>query len=79
MNNMKDLANIIRNRRGILNYTQMDMAELTGLTDRTIRSIETGEHSTSIASWLKVLNVLGLEMRIHFKPIDDETRQGILQ
>lgn len=78
MTNLKDLANTIRNRRALLKYTQTDMAELTGLTDRTIRSIENGEHSTTVESWLKVLDVLGLEMKIQFKSLNDETRKSIL-
>jgi len=78
MNNLKDLANIIRNRRAFLKYTQTDMAELTGLSDRTIRSIERGQHSTTVESWLKVLDVLGLEIQIQFKPLRDETGKSIL-
>jgi transcriptional regulator with XRE-family HTH domain len=78
MSNLKDLANIIRNRRTLLKYTQADMAELTGLSDRTIRSIESGQHSTTVESWLKVLDVLGLEMQIQFKLLNDETGKSIL-
>lgn len=78
MSNFKDLANIIRNRRAFLKYTQTDLAELTGLSDRTIRSIESGQHSTTVESWLKVLDVLGLEMQIQFKSLSDETGKSIL-
>ncbi len=78
MSNLDEFANMIRNRRVFLKYTQADMAELTGLTDRTIRSIENGEHSTTLQSWLKVLDILGLEMKLQFKPLSDETRKSIL-
>jgi len=78
MHRTKDFANIIRNRRHFLKYTQSDIAELTGLSDRTIRSVENGEHNTSMETWIKVLDVLGLEMKIQFKPLSDETRKSIL-
>lgn len=78
MSHLKELAQLIRSRRAALKYTQVDMAELTGLSDRTIRSIENGEHSTTVESWLKVLDVLGLEMNLQVKSLSDETRKSIL-
>jgi len=75
---MKSLTNVIRNRSMLLNYTQIDMAELTGLSVPTIRKMENGEHNATIESWLKVLDVLGLEMTIQLKPLSDETRKSIL-
>lgn len=78
MDNVKHLAAIIRNRRAALKYTQVDMAELTGLSDRTIRSIENGERSTTVESWIKVLDVLGLEMNVQVKPLNHETGKSIL-
>lgn len=78
MNKIEDLAKVIKDRREILKYTQADLAELTGLSARTIRSIENGQGSTKLFSWIKILEVLGLEMKIQFKPISDETRKSIL-
>ncbi|RYY43355.1 MAG: transcriptional regulator [Chitinophagaceae bacterium] len=78
MSNVNEFANTIRNRRAFLKYTQADMAELTGLTDRTIRSIEKGEHSTTLQSWLKVLDILGLEMNLQVKPLSDEKGKSVL-
>ena len=68
----------IKSRRKLLNYTQKDMAELTGLSERTIRSVENGEGSTSIASFIKILDVLGLEISIQFKPMSNETRRSAI-
>jgi len=73
-----DIANKIKHRRKFLGYTQADMAELTGISQRSIRAIENGEGSTSIISWHKLLDVLGLEMKIQFKPMSDEARKGLL-
>ncbi len=68
----------IKSRRKLLNYTQKDMSELTGLSERTIRSVENGESSTSIASFIKILDVLGLEISIQFKPMSNETRRSAI-
>jgi putative transcriptional regulator len=78
MGDLKEIADKIKRRRKSLNYTQADLAELTGISLRTIRSIEKGAGSTNILSWLKILDVLGLEMRIQFKPMSHETRKGFL-
>ena len=60
-----------------LNYNQTDLVELTQISERTIRSIEQGNGSSKIEYWWKILDVLGLEMRIQFKPMSDETRKSI--
>lgn len=79
MEQLKELAKMVRSRRGYLKYTQTDIAELTGLTDRTIRAIESGGGGTAIQSWAKILDVLGLELKVQIKPLSDETRKGVLQ
>ena len=73
----KDLGEKIRQRREQLNYNQTDLVELTQISERTIRSIEQGNGSSKIEYWWKILDVLGLEMRIQFKPMSDETRKSI--
>jgi putative transcriptional regulator len=78
MQNLPDLTKKIKARREQLGYTQTDLAELTGISLKTIRSIETGQANTGILFWLKIADVLGLEMKIHFKPMSDETGKGLL-
>lgn len=73
----KDLGEKVRQRREQLNYNQKDLVELTQISERTIRSIEQGNGSSKIEYWWKILDVLGLEMRIQFKPMSDETRKSI--
>lgn len=72
------IAKIIRERRHLLGYTQSDLAELTGLSDRTIRHIEKGELGGAVGSWLKVLDVLGLELKVNLKLTGNEEGKGIL-
>jgi len=78
MENFKELSNRIKQRREQLNYTQKDLAELTNISERTIRAIENGEGSTSILSWFKILETLGLEMKLTFKVLNDEARNSLL-
>jgi len=78
MENFKELSNRIKQRREQLNYTQKDLAELTNISERTIRAIENGEGSTSILSWFKILETLGLEMKFTFKVLNDEARNSLL-
>jgi DNA-binding XRE family transcriptional regulator len=78
MQNLPDLTKKIKARREQLGYTQTDLAELTGVGIKTIRSIETGQANTGIMFWLKIADVLGLEMKIQFKPMSDETGKGLL-
>ncbi len=76
--NFKNSIERIKSRRKQLNYTQKDMAELTGLSERTIRSIENGEVSTSIESFIKILVVLGLEISVQTKPMSHEKGESTL-
>jgi transcriptional regulator with XRE-family HTH domain len=78
MTNIENLAKIIRERRSALKYTQADIAELTGLTDRTIRSMENAQGNTTLQSLLRVLNILGLEIKLQFKHTNNEAGERLL-
>jgi DNA-binding XRE family transcriptional regulator len=49
-----------------LRYTQNDLSELSGVAERTIRSIEGGKN-TNLANMTKILQVLGLELTVQIK------------
>jgi transcriptional regulator with XRE-family HTH domain len=78
MDNFEEISSKIKVRRKILNYTQKELAELTNISERTIRDIENGEGSTSISSWYRILDILGLEMKITLKQMNNETRNSLL-
>lgn len=59
----------IRQRREDLEYTQNDVSEISGVAERTIRSIENGIN-TNMANLLKVINVLGLTLSVQIKQIE---------
>lgn len=67
MSNITEMAEAIRRRRTLLNFTQADIAELSGVSLRTIRDMEKGAGQSSLANWKKVLDVLGLSFQIRAK------------
>ena len=75
-NTLKIIGSEIRQRRETLNYTQADLAELTSISERTIRSIEQGS-GTNLKHIVKILDILGLMISVTVKQISDETRKGI--
>ncbi|MFN5641225.1 MAG: helix-turn-helix domain-containing protein [Sphingobacteriales bacterium] len=59
----------IRQRRESLKFTQHDVSEISGVAERTIRSIENGVN-TNLSNLLKVINVLGLSLTVDIKQIE---------
>jgi transcriptional regulator with XRE-family HTH domain len=52
----------IQKRRRLLRITQNDLAEISGVSLRTIKSIEKGEANSTIEILLRVLEPLGLTL-----------------
>jgi len=61
----------VRERREALSYTQNDISELTGVAERTIRSIENGRN-TNLSNLIKILSVMGLELNMQIKQVGHE-------
>lgn len=53
---------IIKNRRSILGISQQDLADISGVSLRTIKMIEVGRSNPSVATLEKIGGVLGLEL-----------------
>ncbi len=62
------IGNYIKNRRNTLRLQQKDLAELSGVSLRTIIQIENGTGNPSIDTLNKLTKVLGVE--IEFKMIN---------
>jgi y4mF family transcriptional regulator len=66
---VEQILQTIRPRRQLLRITQTDLAELSGVSLRTIKALEEGQGNPTIDLLLKVLNVLGLTLttaeRVH--------------
>ncbi|MCK5760262.1 MAG: helix-turn-helix transcriptional regulator [Candidatus Delongbacteria bacterium] len=65
-----ELANIIRDRREVLKITQEHLAELSGIGLRTLKSIETGNGNPTLDTIIKIIEILGLELKLDIKSID---------
>lgn len=57
----------IKQRRSRLNITQNDLAEFADVGISTIKDLERGKGNPSVSTLQKILEVLGLEMKIEVK------------
>ena len=69
MNN-KQIGKIIQERRDYLNLTQKDVAEMSGITFKSISEIELGRRNPSINTLNRVLDVLGLIISVQIKSMN---------
>ena len=64
---MKELEQIgedIRKRRKSLGIIQTDLAEISGVSLRSLKEIETGKGNPTLSNLLKILNTLGLKITL---------------
>lgn len=54
----------IKSRRQLLRINQEDLAEITGISSRTIRNIEQGAANPELMSLIVLCDALGLEIKI---------------
>ncbi len=57
----------LKERREILNITQEDLAELSDVGLRTIKSLESGNSNPTFKTLRKVAEVLGMEVVLRIK------------
>ena len=65
--NKQEIGKFIQSRRAAFSMKQEDLAELTGITTKTIYLIESGAGNPAVATLEKILEVLGLELSIQIK------------
>ncbi len=61
------IGKTIQQRRIYLNLTQKDLAEMAGITFKSISEIELGIRNPSINTLNRILEVLGLELSVQIK------------
>ena len=61
------IGGIIQERRVYLNLTQKDVAEMAGMTFKSISEIELGIRNPTLNTLNKILEVLGLALSVHIK------------
>lgn len=56
------VQNVVKARRKELGISQVDLAEMSGLSLATIKNIERGEGNPSYETISRILDVLGMEI-----------------
>lgn len=59
----------VREVRSYYRLTQVQLADLAGLSDKTVRDIEHGTGTSSLRAVINVLNVLGLTLEVENRRI----------
>lgn len=62
-----DIFETLKQRRLLLDITQQDLADFSGIGLRTIRQIEAGKGNPSVETLSRLLDVLGMEIDIRVK------------
>jgi|1048.fasta_scaffold172389_2 transcriptional regulator with XRE-family HTH domain len=65
--NLIEIGKIVQQRRAVLQLKQEDLAELSGITEKTIYLLENGKGNPSFSTMQKMLTVLGMEMNVEVK------------
>lgn len=74
-----NIQEIIKRRRSVLRITQQDLAELSGVSLRTIKDIESGNANPSLGILSKVADILGMEVILNVKDKINETGRSVHQ
>ena len=64
MTTASDIGSALRAARRRLGLTQQEVADLAGLSDRTVRDLEKGSSSPSLGAVIAVAMVLGLRLEV---------------
>ncbi|HBH23924.1 MAG TPA: transcriptional regulator [Cytophagales bacterium] len=60
----KEIGIILKERRKSLKITQLDLADIAGVSVRSLRDIEKGKTNPELETLLNLCKVLGLEISI---------------
>ncbi len=65
--NIKEIGKVLKFRREFLSLRQDDLAEMSGITSRTIHIIESGTGNPSLETLENLVTVLGMELILQVK------------
>lgn len=65
--NKKKLSQLLKNRRNELGINQIDLSEISGVALHTISDIESGKGNPTFSVLIRILDVLGLDIKIKVK------------
>lgn len=60
---------MVKERRGVLGISQLDLAEMAGISLATVKDIERGAGNPSMKTVARILEVLGLEMQFQIRKV----------
>ena len=66
----REMGKMLKIRREFLHLRQEDLAEMSGITIRTIHHIESGTGNPSLETLEKLATVLGMELALQVKKPD---------
>lgn len=67
-----DLVFTVVDRRKSLKVTQEVLSELSGISLRAVKQFESGKGNPTLNTILKLIDVLGLELKLVVKGINDK-------
>ena len=65
-----DLREVVKERRGVLGLSQLDLAEMAVISLATVKDIERGAGNPSMKTVTRILEVLGMEMQFRIRTIE---------
>ena len=71
---LKEIGQIIRERRTVLGVNQRTVSELSGVAVNTLVAIERGEGNPQITTLLDIFDTIGLQLDVKPKVMEYETR-----
>ena len=70
---LKEIGQIIRERRAVLGVKQRTVSELSGVAVNTLVTIERGKGNPQITTLLDILDTIGLQLDVKSKVMEYET------
>lgn len=64
---LEEIIAMLKQRRLLLAVTQEHLAELSGVSLRTIKEIESGKGNPTFATLSRIADVLGMEIKLEVK------------
>lgn len=64
---LNNIIEALKQRRNVLNITQQDLAELSGVGLRTLKTLESGKSNPTFETLNKLAEVLGMELTLKVK------------
>lgn len=71
--NLKDIGQIIKERRNALGENQRTISELSGVAVNTLVAIERGEGNPKVSTLMDILDTIGLQLNVQSKVMNYET------